>query len=138
MNASRRRASFAFMYLSSWKSFTSPAICEAKGDASKRLMRVMPGLAATMFPQACSSELPTGLTMPSPVTTTRRRLKSRAPSIAANASRLLAVRHDEIDGLLHRGDFLGFLVRNFRFEFFLQRHHQFHGVERVRAKIIDK
>src|SRR5450755_18803 len=43
---------------------------------------------------------------------------------------------DVIDRLLHGGDLLGFLVRNLALELFFQSHHQFYGVERIRAQII--
>src|SRR5579871_1964647 len=138
MNESRRRASFAFMYLSISKPCTSPAICDANGAASKREMRVIPGLAATMLDHASSSVLPTGLTMPSPVTTTRRRVKSGTSKLNVRGSRLLAVGHDEIDRLLHGGDLLRFFVGNLGLEFLFQRHHELHGVERIGAEVIDE
>ena len=49
---------------------------------------------------------------------------------------LLDVLVDVIDGLLHRGDLLGFFVRNLAFELFFERHHQFDGIERIRAQIV--
>src|SRR5690606_27637920 len=45
---------------------------------------------------------------------------------------------DVVDGLLHRGDLLGLLVRDLALELFLEGHHQFHGVQRVGAKVVDE
>ena len=45
---------------------------------------------------------------------------------------------DVVNCLLHSGNFLGFLIRNFTFKFFFQCHHQFNCIERVGAKIIDE
>jgi hypothetical protein len=39
---------------------------------------------------------------------------------------------------LLRSDLLSFFVRNFAFELFLESHHQFDGVERVGAQIVDE
>src|SRR5438477_961346 len=46
------------------------------------------------------------------------------------------VRLDVVDRLLHGGDLLGFLVRDFALEFLLERHHELDRVERVRAEIV--
>ena len=78
-NRSKRRASLTGRYLLTSKPFTSPAICEANWAGSKRVMRVMPGRPARTFAQASLTPIPTGLTMPSPVTTTLR-LDNSAPS----------------------------------------------------------
>jgi hypothetical protein len=45
---------------------------------------------------------------------------------------------DVVNRLLDGGDFLGIFVGNFAAEFFFQRHHQFHRVERVRAEVADE
>src|SRR5688500_457989 len=50
----------------------------------------------------------------------------------------LDVRLDVVDGLLHRGDLLGFFVRDLALELFLERHHQLDGVEGVSAEVIDE
>src|SRR3989441_7341703 len=50
----------------------------------------------------------------------------------------LGVRLDVVDGLLHGGDLLGFLVGNLGLELLLERHHQLDGVERVRPQVIDE
>ena len=52
--------------------------------------------------------------------------------------RLLLVRVDVIDSLLHRGDLLGLFIRNLAVKFLFQRHHQFDGVEGVGAQVVDE
>src|SRR6185312_13369652 len=213
--------SFGAMYCAGSKPFTSPAMRVGNALASKCVIGPMPLLPATTFCQAVATSLPTGETMPRPVTTTRRlfmgtpdsknsvhasnhpwygyriglaRPRAFAPLIApipdgpvsafgrAPARRLspirgrivrgpskrklrtkgaafglphrtrsrrrraraevlrsgLDVRLDVIHRLLDGGDLLGFLVGNFGFEFLFERHHQFHGVERIRAQIVNE
>jgi hypothetical protein len=48
------------------------------------------------------------------------------------------VSQNVIDGVLDRRYLLGFLIGDFRFEFFFERHHQLNGVEGVGAKIFYK
>src|SRR6185436_217964 len=119
----------------------------------------MPDLPARMSAHAASTPMPTGATMPIPVTTTRRRDmagntrgrrlsapgccaargSARRRSAAARCSGLLFhVRADEIDRLLDGGDLLGFLVRDLGLEFFLEGHDQFDRVERIGAQIVDE
>ncbi len=45
---------------------------------------------------------------------------------------------DVIDGLLDGGDLFSVFVRDFAFEFFFQRHHQFNGIQRIRTQIVDE
>src|SRR6185503_938788 len=118
--------------------FTSPAICEAKGVGSKRLILLMPDLPATIAAQASLTELPTGQTVPSPVTTTLRLDNSTPCQESLRALLLLQVRVDIVHGLLHRGDLLGFFVRDLALELFLQSHDQLDGIERVRSEVIDE
>src|SRR2546425_8775932 len=74
MKVSMRRASFDDRYGATSNSFTSPAIWLESRDASKRVMRVMPDFPARALSQACWTVLPIGQTIPSPVTTTLRRV----------------------------------------------------------------
>jgi len=62
----------AGMYRVTSKSLTSPAMCEFSADGSKRVMRPIPERPLTILSQAVATSLPTGLTMPRPVMTTRR------------------------------------------------------------------
>src|SRR5690349_25073096 len=111
-------------------------------EASKRVMAVMPDRPARILSQACARPMPTGETMPIPVTATRRLgmafvrgrtglrsrprggLYERDRPARPRGSLLLQVRIDVVDGLLDRGDLLGLLVGDLRFEFLFQRHHQ--------------
>src|SRR5215813_6750700 len=131
MKMSMRRASLGDMYGATSKPFTSPAIWLARREGSKRVMRVTPGVPASARSQASETVLPSGLMMPSPVTTTLRRVTD---GLALG----LRVRLDVIDRLLHGGDLLGFLVGDLGIELLLERHHQLHGVERVRAQVVDE
>src|SRR4249920_1079188 len=92
-------------------------------------MPVMPDRPATTLCHASSTVLPTGLTMPSPVTTTRRWDKLRL---------LREVALDVVDGLLHGGDLLGVFVRDLGLELLLERHHELDRVERIGAEVVDE
>ena len=48
------------------------------------------------------------------------------------------MRLDVIDGLLNRGDLFGFFIRDLDFEFFFEGHHQFNGIQRIGAQIVDE
>src|SRR5487761_1945730 len=85
MNVSYRRASLAESQRDTSKSFTSPAIRDGKVEASKRVMGPIPERPATMFSQAGATPMPTGDTMPRPVTTTRRR-DIRLPEVETDAA----------------------------------------------------
>ncbi len=62
-----------------------------------------------------------------------------APGPKANGSpKLLLLRLDVIDSVLHGLDLLRVFVRNIEIECFLKRHHQFDDVERIRAQIVDE
>src|SRR5512145_487115 len=98
-------------------------------------MRAMPDLAAVMLAQASSTVLPTGQTIPRPVTTTRRRDK-RVPG--AGSGLLAAMGLDVIDCLLDGGDLLGLLVRDLGLELLLERHNELDRVEGVGAEVIDE
>src|SRR5690606_37222066 len=115
------------------KSRTSPAKRVGNEEASKRVTGPMPDFPARMFDQACGMSLPTGLTIPSPVTTTRRRVMSNADPKGSG----LQVSLDVVDRLLDGRDLLGFLVRDLGRELVLEWHHEFDSVERVRARVVD-
>src|SRR5579862_3951257 len=74
MNVSYRRASFAESQRDTSKFFTSPAIRDANALASKRVIGPIPLRPATIVGHASRTPMPTGETMPSPVTTTRRNM----------------------------------------------------------------
>ena len=102
--------------------------------------------------------LPTGETMPRPVMTTLRRAKvcsgnwgiwgdlpqtpgrrvKHWPARAGSSEGLLLVGEDVVDRLLNGGDLLGLIIRNLGLEFLFERHHQFNGIQRIRAQIINE
>src|SRR5262245_25397309 len=131
MKMSMRRASFGDMYGATSKPFTSPAIWLARRDGSKRVMRVTPEVPASARSQASETLLPSGLMMPSPVTTTLRRV--------TESVRLgLRVRLDVIHRVLHGGDLLGFLVGDLGLELLRERHNWLHRGERVPVRLADE
>ncbi len=77
--------------------------------------------------------MPTGETIPSPVTTTLR-LDKLTPEPAQD----FCVRLDVVDRLLDRRDLLRLLVGDLGLELLLERHHQLHGVERIGAEVVDE
>src|SRR5918996_2148900 len=131
MKMSMRRASLGDMYGATSKPFTSPAIWLESRDASNLEMRVMPDLPARALDQASATVFPIGLTIPSPVTTTLRRL-------TAAGSLCFGVGLDVVDGLLDGGDLLGLFVRDLGVELLFERHHELDGVERVGAQVVDE
>src|SRR5688572_28431004 len=74
MKVSIRLAAFGSSQVFGSKSRTSPAMCVVYAVASKWVIVPMPDLPVVTASQADSRELPTGETMPMPVTTTRRLL----------------------------------------------------------------
>src|SRR5437867_8503636 len=86
---SARRTSLRSMWSGGSKSRTSPAIVVSRPVASKRVIGPMPLLPATMPSHVFCTEDPRGLIMPMPVTTTRRRSRSRTwSSVLAVLDRL--------------------------------------------------
>src|SRR4249919_1649221 len=150
MNSSIFRASFGPTQRVMSKSRTSPAMRVVRVDASKCVIGPMPERPLTMPSHVLARSLPSGETMPIPVTTTRRihapyclpkthEAASAAPWFATPwPGSGLDVRLDVIDRLLHRGDLLGLFVRDLALELFFEGHHQFDGVERVGAEIVDE
>src|SRR5262245_39115493 len=96
----------------------------SRPTASKRVIRATPLFPARRAAHDDSTSFPQGLTVPSPVTTTRRRIETALLL-------LLAVRLDIGDGVPDRLDLLGFLVGDAQVEFVLELHHQLDGVEAV-------
>src|SRR5687767_6992918 len=100
----------------------------------------MPDLPLRMLSQATATLAPTGDTMPSPVTTTRRRVMDSAWFGVARHARppraygprsgsLAAVRLDVVEDVLERHDLLGFFVRDVDLELFFESHDQLDGIE---------
>src|SRR5262249_8996544 len=74
------------MKRSASKSGTSPATRAGSAEASKRVMERMPYPLASSASQLLSTPVPSGVTSPSAVTTTRRRVPFVAPKAAMLAS----------------------------------------------------
>src|SRR5215813_2865985 len=131
MKASIFLTSFFSMNCSASKPRTSPAIGVAKPLVSKRVIGPMPLHPAASAFQLASVPMPSGDTRPSPVTTTRRCWLMLCPGRARPLLLRLGVRLDVLDGFLDARDLLGVLVGNLDAEFFLERHDELDGVERI-------
>src|SRR6185312_283609 len=86
--------------------------------------------------QTFSAPIPSGVTSPMPVTTTRFMRCYRMTLVRARPA--LLVRLDEADRILDGHDLLGRIVRNLASELLLERHHQLDRVEAVGSEIIDE
>src|SRR5712692_3420580 len=127
------RSSFLSMYLSGSKPRTSPAMRVGKPVVSKRVIGPIPDLPAIRAAQNSSAVFPTGVTAPTPVTTTRFISIRRAPRV-----RPLLILFDVVDGVPDGHNLLGILVGNLEVELFLEGHHQLDGVEGVGAEVLDE
>src|SRR5208282_2267291 len=120
--------SFFSMKFRGSKFLTSAAIWQAKLLESNCVMRATPLLPASTACHTASVVLPTPQIRPIPVTTTLR------PKLLA-AFRMLG---DVIDGVLHGADFLRVFVGNLDVQGFFESHHQFNGIERICAQVVDE
>src|SRR5258707_7197721 len=103
----------------------------------------MPDSPAVSRFQMFSVPIPSGVTRPMPVTTTRfmlvagvlwdRALRLPVPSAAASL-----VPFDEAHGVLDGDDLLGGVVGNLAPELFLESHHELDGVEAIGPEIVDE
>src|SRR5213596_3192041 len=89
-------------------------------------MGPIPDLPCVSADQNSSTVLPTGVSAPSPVTTTRR------------GSTILGVVLDVLDGVADGRDLLGVLVRDLDVEVLLEGHDELHRVERVGSQVFDE
>src|ERR1700693_2234716 len=167
MKSSTLRRSFASIHWSGFKLPPEPsprgtcaAILQGRSETSKFSIRRVPLLPSSRRAQVRSAPLPSGVTMPMPVTTTRRirssERRSQAPSPgrvwpggqesskyqgrwrAGNACASSRLLFEKLDGVADGEDGLGGVVRNLATELFLESHDQFDGVEAVGAEIIDE
>src|SRR5579859_2205437 len=154
MKSSMRRRSLVVTMLStsnlcgsSVPSGIMPAILAGRSETSKCSMARSPETPLVRRSQLALWPMPSGVTMPRPVTTTRlmRSLDSalskkrrRAARAAARRPYRLRMRLDEVDRILDGQDLLGGIVGNLTTEFFFEGHDQFHRVEAVRPQIIDE
>src|SRR5207244_10229173 len=158
MKAPILRASFFSIKSSGLKSLTSQANRTENFAVSNFWMSSAPLFPATSAAQVVSTELPTGVTSPRPVTTTRRfktkfsienvgaglvpargycGLRRARTSLAPTPSFALML-IDIVVRVAHALNLLGVLVRNFNAEFFFEAHYQLNRVERICAEIVDE
>src|ERR1700737_3827841 len=111
MNVSERRVSLSGIQSAALKFFTSPAMRGGSREWSNRVMGPTPLAPFSRLSQASAAPLPTGDTMPRPVTTTLRfdMFGGASPDQPARMGNipgrlLLDVTRDVIDGLLHVGN----------------------------------
>src|SRR5580704_5011643 len=115
------------------KFLTSPAIRQVNAEASNCSIPEIPFRPSRMAFQLSSVPMPSGLSKPTPVTTT---LRDNDGSRLAPGGLLLFLVLDVVDGVFYGCDLFGVFIRDINVERFFKRHHQFHDIERVRAKII--
>src|SRR5262245_52445968 len=125
--------SFLSMYRDGSNPFTSPAMREVKREASNRVMGPRPQRPAVSASQFSALPIPSGETRPTPVTATRRGVDKRGMELVFRGVLL-----DVLDGVLDLLDLLCGLVRNLDVERFFEGHDELHGVERIRAEIVDE
>src|SRR5260370_18296279 len=106
---------------------------QSKPVASKLVIVVIPLTPARRFFQLASVPMPSAQTKPTPVTTTRRvndscsRMRWYYPAALLPFGVFINI----VDRVLHGRHLLGVLVRHFNAKRLLERHHQFHLVQRI-------
>src|ERR1700692_2705176 len=129
----KRPIFFTSFFSMNWKGSklrTSAAIWQAKAEASNPVMRSTPLLPASSAFQTASVVLPTAQIRPIPVMT--RAFQCCWPNLFA----CLRVLADVVDGVRDGANFLRVFVGNFDIEGLFEGHHEFYGVERIRAQVI--
>src|SRR3954447_12045490 len=126
-NRSRWRASLAPNRATGSQSRTWPPKWTRNSVVSKRVSGPTPLWPAQSADQNRSRESPRAVTTPMPVMTTRRGMRI-----------LLRVSLDVLDRLAHGLDLLRLFVGDGDVEFLLEFHHEFHGVERIGAEVVDE
>src|SRR5918992_3687572 len=112
------------MYFSGSNPFTSQAKRTDWSLGSNLVIGAAPGVPASSALQADSPSVPTGVTRPRPVTTTRR--------VNLLSDLLVQVVHGVADG----PQLLGVLIRDVDVEFLLEGHDQLDGVQAVGAEVV--
>src|SRR5690606_35809175 len=150
-NRSVRRTSFRSRYCSGSKPFTSHAKRTSKSSVTSNcVIGPAPLLPSSKAFHVVGTSLPTGVTSPTPVTTTRcpHRLRVCIPCLRDRSTRygrppplslaralvLLQVTDRVADGL----ELLGLLIRDLDAELLLERHDQLHRIQRISAEILDE
>src|SRR6266852_5662834 len=131
-------SSFFSIHWKGSKPLISPPMRQSKPVVSKLVIVDTPLTPARRFFQLSSVPMPSAQTSPTPVTTTRRvncsysRMRWYCPAALLPFGVLV----DILDRILDGRHLLGVLVRHFNPERLLERHHQFHLVQRVRPQVI--
>src|SRR6266481_911229 len=126
--------SFFSMKLKGSKFRTSPAIWQAKAEASNWVMRSIPLLPASRAFQTEPVVLPTAQIRPMPVMTTR--LARLLSEVLAKLLARLRVLADVVDGIRHGANLLRIFVGDFNIEGLFEGHHELDGIERIGAQVI--
>src|SRR5215469_2710729 len=117
---------------------TCAAMRAGRSETSKDWIAPTPDSPSSSFFQTRSAPRPSGVTSPIPVTTTRLIPTDSARTDHSARASQLAVRLDEIDGVLERHDLLRGVVGNLATELLLERHDKLDRVETVRPQIVDE
>src|SRR6266478_6509773 len=131
-------SSFFSIHRKGSKCLISPAILQSNPLVSNWVISPMPLCPARRFFHVSSVPMPSAQTNPTPVTTTRRvncscsRMRWYCPAVLLPFGVLV----DILDRVLDGRHLLGVLVRHFNAEGLLERHHQFHLVQRVCPQVI--
>src|SRR5436190_8047106 len=134
MNKSIFLTSFLSNHWRGSKFLTSAAILVENCVVSKREIIETP-LRPSQRPFHVSSvPVPSAVTNPTPVTTTLLFCKIKKPL----KLRLWKMVLDVFDRVFDCSYFFRFFIGNFQTELFFQLHHQFNGVQRIGAEIIDE
>src|ERR1019366_5004369 len=107
---------------------TSPAMRTRKAEQSNSEMGPMPLCPASSALQDSAVPMPTGVTRPMPVMTTR----------SIGDALLLSVLLDVVDGVLDGADLLRVFVRDVDLESLFERQHELHQAERVGTQVVDE
>src|SRR5712692_9146236 len=162
MNSSMRRWSLGGTHSSALNSpkvrsprGACPATRDGRSETSKDWIAPIPDSPATRRPHTRSSPMPSGVTSPMPVTTTRLMRPSCPGSCYENSGGKVpspeptdparwcvntrsAVRLDEADRVLDGNDLFGRVIRDFAPEFLFEGHHQLDRIKAVGAQIVDE
>ena len=116
------------------ETLTSPAMRQEKAVASNCVIGPMPLSPAQNAFQVASVPMPSGVSKPTPVTTT---LRDNEYSLGKTRRRyFFLLVFDVVDGVFHGGYLLGVLVRDLQFEGFFKGHDQLDDIERIGAQVV--
>src|SRR5262249_3204152 len=125
--------SFFSMYRNGSKPLTSPAMRQENAAASNCVIKAIP--LCDVFRASQDSSVPTasGVTRPTPVTTT---LRDKYLLPVRRRRLLFGLAFDVFDGVFDRSNLLRVFVGNLELEGFFESHYQFHDVQRIGAQVV--